>query len=73
MVPEKFAKGEQRCVAGADAPRQIGKASASGASGASGAWSPAVDAARQPSRDVLVEAAANGNIRGHTTFQHCAF
>ncbi|KAA6417737.1 MAG: 5 -3 exoribonuclease 1, partial [Trebouxia sp. A1-2] len=45
-------------ITGADAPRQIGKSSASSA------WSPAVDAARQPSRDLPIDAAANGNTRG---------
>ncbi|DBA92644.1 TPA: hypothetical protein ACH3X1_002861 [Trebouxia sp. C0004] len=46
-------------ITGADVPRQIGKSSASSA------WSPAVDAARQPSTDLPVaNAAANGNTRG---------
>lgn len=63
----QLAEGMQHWVAGADAPREVAKSSAAGA------WSPAVEAARQPSRDLPVEAAANGSSRGHTTFLHYVF
>ena len=46
--------------AGAEAPRQVSTP------GGPGAWSPALDAARQSSRDLPAEEVANGGARGES-------